>query len=74
MESFKITRVSVLVGLHGTDKVNLYLDSPTPFPKMGYEACAVVDAAKGYGVTWVKENISAGIPVEIIDCSGNKNA
>jgi hypothetical protein len=69
----KITRVEVLIELNGTDKVNLYLEAPTPFPKMGFPACATVEVAKGYGIDWAVQFVGANmVPITVINCKTGK--
>jgi len=69
----KITAVEVLIELAGTDKVNLYLDAPTPFPKMGFPACATVEVAKGHGIEWAVQFVGAKmVPITVINCKTGK--
>ena len=48
----------------GTDRISIVLDLPTPYPVMGYEACAKIETAEGYGVKWCRDNL--GIDPEVI--------
>lgn len=62
--TLKVTRASVITGLPGTDILTLYLDAPTPFPEMGYEANLRTEVRKGYGVEYCRTVF--GIEPEII--------
>jgi len=64
MLPFPIKKVVVLL-THGTDKISIDLDGPTPFPEMQYALHANIDARAGYGVQWVRDNL--GITPEVID-------
>jgi hypothetical protein len=59
------SRVVVLL-TEGTDQIHIKLNSPTPFPVMGYEASAKIECAAGYGAEWCK--LALGVdPDEVID-------
>lgn len=62
--TLKVKSATVLVG-RGTDKINLRLDAPTPFPAMNYECFCTIEAQKDQGSRWVMENL--GICPNIIE-------
>jgi hypothetical protein len=65
MTTLKVSKITVV--LHGgTDKISLYLDTPTTFPEMQYPACATIEARHGYGVEWVR-TVLGKEPDEVID-------
>lgn len=64
MTNLRITKAVVITG-SGPDRISLELDCPTTFPNMGYEPYASLEAQKGFGVQWVKENI--GLEPEVIN-------
>ncbi len=65
--------IEVLTGVRAsTDKVNLYLIAPTPFPELGYEPCATVEVRAGYGVEWVEKAFGRGPDVVIDGRSGER--
>lgn len=61
-----VQRIQLMVDTSGTDKVVLYFDASSPFPKMGYEASATLEAQHGCGLAWVRETFE-GVPVEVIN-------
>jgi hypothetical protein len=62
------TRVTVLVGLPGTDEVDIVLAMPSPFPECGYEGHASIKVRKGYGIQWCRENLH--VEPEVIQGGG----
>lgn len=62
-----VKHIEVLTNMNGTDKVNLYLDAETTYPNMGYDPCAVVDTAKGYGAEWVRKTFPGRL-FKFVDC------
>jgi len=69
MTILKVIKASVQINGHGTDKIYLTLDHRTPFPQMGYEANATIEAQAGEGINWVRKEL--GIEPEIIDMKGH---
>lgn len=61
-----VKKITVLVNTGNTDTVYFSLDASTPYPNMGYEANAKMDARSGYGVEWVRQTFGRD-PDEIID-------
>jgi len=51
-----VTKITVLVRKGETDIVYFNAELTTPFPEMDYSASLKMEAKKGYGVKWVKEN------------------
>lgn len=64
--TLKVKKAVVLVDLSGTDEIHLVLDSPTPYPELGYEATAKIHVASGYGAVWCREVL--GLEAELISC------
>jgi len=68
--SIPIKEVKVVIGLRGTDEVHIALDTPSPFPEMGYVGFATIQVKKGYGIKWCIEAL--GVDPKIIDASGER--
>lgn len=60
----RVIKATVLL-TNGTDKICLTLNTPTPFPEMGYPATATIDTRCGYGEEWCKTVL--GIEPEVIN-------
>ena len=66
-----IKKITVLLRDGHPDKITFDLDLTSPFPKMGYEPYASLDAEPGYGVQWCKDNFH--IEPEVIDARNPRN-
>ncbi len=66
MFALNVKRVSVLIRTNHKDRISFYLAASSPFNN-GEDACAEMDAAKGTGVDWVRDNME--LEPEIIDAS-----
>jgi hypothetical protein len=63
--TLKARKVVLVVSKDGTDRLNIQLDMPTPFPEMKYPGTFTLEVRKGYGTQWCRENL--GIEPEILD-------
>jgi hypothetical protein len=57
-------RKALLIESMGADQLDLYLESPSPFPNLGDAGTATIRTAKGYGAQWCRENL--GVEPEVI--------
>lgn len=64
---FPVTEVTVLQTRGGTDCIVLSLDGPTTFPACQYSLTLKVDAQKGHGVQWVRDNL--GLEPRVVETS-----
>lgn len=69
--TLKVKRATVITS-DGTDKVQLSLEAPSPFPEMRYAPYAVVEARQGYGVEWCKTVL--GINPDVIHAESPRKA
>jgi hypothetical protein len=67
----KVKSIDILTGVTGTDKVGLNLDAESPFPEMGYPACATVECRHGYGLAWAEKHFP-GVHIEVLDAKTGK--
>ena len=63
MSQIKCAKASVIVG-GGTDRIALFLEAATTFPKMGYPPVAHIEATPGHGVEWVRAVL--GVEPEVL--------
>lgn len=66
----KIKNIKIVLS-ENTDTIFIYPDLPTTFPEMKYEASLKLDARKGYGKEYCRNNFP-GVPLEIINTKINK--
>ena len=66
----KIRAITILL-TDGTDRISFKTELPTPYPEMKYPADLRMDARRGYGEQYCRENFP-GIPIEIIDTMAHK--
>ena len=69
----KVTKISVLIFSHGTDKIYLETDLPSPFPPGISEPFLTLsaDVQRGKGVEYAQEHLSLfyGLPINVTDAS-----
>lgn len=51
----EVTKVEVLRNVGGTDIISFYIDAPTPFPELGYEAVVEIKTRRGYAEEWLSK-------------------
>jgi hypothetical protein len=67
----KVKSIDILTGVTGTDKVGLNLEAASPFPEMGYPACATVECRHGFGLAWAEAHFP-GVHIEMLDAKTGK--
>ena len=56
--SFPIDRVVVIERRAHADDIIITLDGPTTFPKLNYPLSITVQARRGFGAQWVRDNLA----------------
>lgn len=62
--SLPVKKVTVVLS-DEADSIRIVLDTPSPFPTMGYAATAVILAEQDHGIEWVRREL--GIEPEVIN-------